>query len=183
MKIRGAPLAVLFVLGLNGAAFAVPSDTKDLPPKPTQTSTECPDGKAWDKESKRCIDIKSDLFDDDDRFLAARELAYAGRLTASAQALDAIREQDRPRMFSPIGDFLHGRPGIGRKLRSIIIAALAADPDSLMTRSYMGMGLFERGDKAGAVDQLREIRARGGRGGWPERALLMTMRAGGKTSY
>jgi tetratricopeptide (TPR) repeat protein len=182
MIIRGASLAVLFVLGLNGAAFAVPSDTEDLPPKPTQTSTECPDGKAWDKESNRCIDIKSDLFDDDDRFLAARELAYAGRLAASAQALDAIREQDSSRVLTYRG-FLARKVGDWPQAEKYYLAALAADPDSLMTRSYMGMGLFERGDKVGAIDQLREIRSRGGRGGWPERALLMAMRAGGKTSY
>ena len=62
-------------------------------------------------------------------------------------------------------------------------AALAANRDNLLARSYMGQALLLQGDRIGAQAQLTEIRARGGRQTWPELALNMALRNGPSPSY
>jgi hypothetical protein len=47
----------------------------------------------------------------------------------------------------------------------------------------MGQGLIEAGDKAAALAQLREIQARGGRGGWPETSLREALATGQTYNY
>jgi hypothetical protein len=47
----------------------------------------------------------------------------------------------------------------------------------------MGQGLFASGDVEGAQAQLTEIAARGGKHGWPHRALSMTLRNIKGSSY
>jgi Tfp pilus assembly protein PilF len=56
--------------------------------------------------------------------------------------------------------------------------ALDQNPDNLLARSYMGQALVEQNDLVGALAQLREIRARGGAGGWPEQSLDSAIRTG-----
>lgn len=173
--------ALLFGL-MQGPVLAVPPDDEEAPPRPTPTSIECPDGTAWDAENERCTDLKAGIFQDDERFSAARELAYAGRLQAAGLALDAMRHQETARVLTYRG-FLARKSGDWRASDRYYREALEIDPGSLSTRSYLGMGLAARGDKAGAVRQLRLIRAHGGRGSWPERALLMALRSGGQGPY
>ena len=57
--------------------------------------------------------------------------------------------------------------------------ALAANPDNLRARAYMGQALADRGDTVAARAQLSRTRARGGRGTWPEIALRLTLESGG----
>lgn len=49
--------------------------------------------------------------------------------------------------------------------------ALERDAGDLLARSCMGQGLLERGDFAGAKQQLEETRARGGAGNWAQAVL------------
>lgn len=167
---------------ITTAAGAVDPDEYETPPKPTQTSTECPDGTAWDKESERCVKLESHLFQDEDRFLAARELAYAGRLQAAGRALDTMADQMGSRVLTYRG-FLARKSGDWTSAARYYQAALTANPDNLLALSYFGMGLAEKGDFDAARLQLVEIRARGGRETWPERALILSLRSGGLTAY
>jgi Tfp pilus assembly protein PilF len=62
-------------------------------------------------------------------------------------------------------------------------AALAADPDNFLARSYMGQGHAEAGEIVLAQAQLSEIRARGGRGTWAEWSLRQAIQTGSGYNY
>ncbi|CAN0605818.1 unnamed protein product, partial [Ectocarpus sp. 12 AP-2014] len=59
-------------------ALAVGGDD-ETPPTPTETMTECADGQIFDDTTQACVDATDDnAFNDDARYDAVRELAYAG---------------------------------------------------------------------------------------------------------
>lgn len=173
--------ALLLGFGVTSAQAVSPEDW-ERPPEPTETSTECPDGQAWDKEAERCTDVKANSFNDDERYRAARELAYTGRLKAAGLALDAMTDQSSSRVLTYRG-FLARKSGDWALAEQFYAWALQEEPNDLLARSYLGMGLAEKGDVEAARRQLWQIRARGGRETWPERALLMTLRGGSLSAY
>lgn len=176
-------MAFLFlVLATNSSLAVDPEDEKSTPPVATPTSTQCPDGKAWDVDSESCVDLDAANFSDEQRYLAARELAYAGRLRAAGYALDAISDPTSSRVLTYRG-FIARKSGDWPKARAYYSRALSADPDNILARSYLGMGLVELGDLDAARAQLSEIRVRGGRETWPERVLVMSIRSRGLTTY
>lgn len=176
-------LAALFLALTTVSVLAVdPEDEGSTPPEPTPTSTKCPDGEAWDDATGRCIDLDARIFTDRDRYLAARELAYAGRLTGAGRALDAISDQSSSRVLTYRG-FIARKSGDWPQAEAYYALALSADPDNVLARAYLGMGLAETGELDAAGKQLREIRNRGGRETWPERALIMSIRSRGVASY
>ncbi|MEM9757156.1 MAG: hypothetical protein AAF914_14230, partial [Pseudomonadota bacterium] len=65
----------------------------------------------------------------------------------------------------------------------VYLAAIDANPDNLLVRSYMGQGLVTLGRVAEAQAQLVEIRMRGGAGTWPEESLAEALRTGQTYSY
>ncbi|WP_421983265.1 tetratricopeptide repeat protein [Roseibium sp.] len=176
-------LAVLMVGVMTISADAVDPDEWDTkPPEPTPTSKECADGEAWDERSGKCVKLESRILDDLDRFRAARELAYVGRFASAAMALDAMTDQADTHVLTYRG-FLARKSGDWLAAHVFYDRALAVDPDNLAARSYLGMGLVEKGELEAAREQLSEIRSRGGRETWPERALLMSLRSGGAAFY
>ncbi|MEO1115664.1 MAG: tetratricopeptide repeat protein [Pseudomonadota bacterium] len=183
LSLKKSALAVAILSATINLAGAVDPDAWDTkPPEPTPTSKECADGEAWDAKSRKCVKLESRIFDDLERFRAARELAYAGRFNAAAMALDAMSDQNDTRVLTYRG-FLARKSGDWLAAQLFYDQALAVDPDNLPARSYLGMGLAEKGDFEAARIQLAEIRLRGGRETWPERALLMTLRSGGAAFY
>ena len=50
----------------------------DLPPAPTPTTTDCKDTEIFDEEAQSCIPAQDSRLDDDQRYMAVRELAYMG---------------------------------------------------------------------------------------------------------
>ncbi|MET1410775.1 hypothetical protein ABVF61_00810 [Roseibium sp. HPY-6] len=176
-------VAVLFFAVMLGSAHAVdPGDWETTPPEPTPTSQQCPDGKAWDEKTKKCIDLDARSFNDLDRYRAARELAYAGRYVAAGLALDAMTDKSDTVVLTYRG-YIARKSGDWPAAEHYYALALAANPDNLSARAYLGMGLAEKGNLKAARAQLVEIRARGGRETWPERALLMSIRPGGAAFY
>lgn len=169
-------LLLAIALSIPSAAFAAGS-SNDSPPEKTKTSMKCKDGKVWDKETKKCLDAKSDLLSDDIRYSAVRELAYAGRYAQVQTVLAAMSDQADTRVLTYYG-FTNRKSGNVELGMSYYKKALAVDPNNLLARSYMGQGLVESGDKLGAKLQLEEIRNRGGQGRWPEVALARTIESG-----
>ena len=166
-------LAVSFAL-LAAPAFAVGSED-ETPPTPTETTTQCEGDQVYDEETKACVSADSQTLNDSERYDAVRELAYAGAYVRAQLIIAAANAPNDPR-------FLNYQGFIQRKLGNMDAAlafyerALAIDPDYHLARAYMGQGLFATGDTAGAQEQLREIAARGGRHGWPHRALSLALR-------
>jgi hypothetical protein len=168
-----APLAALALL-FPVAAVAVDTDT---PPEPTPTTTVCTGGQVWDHDEGDCVDVEEGRLDDDALYEAAREFASAGLYRHALGALRAMSDQRSDRVLTYMG-FTLRKAGTPEQGMAYYRAALAANPDNLLARSYYGQGLVTLGDLDGAEAQLAEIRARGGAGSWPEIALQASIRSG-----
>lgn len=180
MKPFALVAASALALGLATSAFAA-GGGGDEPPKPTKTMTECKAGKIWDEKTKTCLRKEARGLTDDQRYGAIRELAYAGEYTRAIAVLDSAQDQTAPRMLTYRG-FTARKLGKMDAAMAFYQTALEADPDFILARSYMGQGLMAAGDLAGALAQLREIDARGGRETWAYVALDQALR-GIPTNY
>lgn len=170
--------ATAFTLLLSAPAFAAGSDDNE-PPVKTRTTTECTDGKIFDTKTKTCVDAQESSLTDDDRYNAARELAYDGQFENALNVLAAATDQTDPRILNYKG-FSHRKAGRMELGMQYYRQALDAKPDYILARSYMGQALVQQGDIAGAEEQLAEIRARGGRDTWAYASLRLAI--GGKSS-
>lgn len=176
---RIVTLATLALL-TPAAAFAA-GDSSTTPPKTTKTTTECKAGQVFDTKIAKCVDKSSALIDDDTRYDAVRELAYAGLYSRASGVLDAMDPADS-RVLTYRG-FIARKTGNMAAANSFYMAALKVNADNLLARSYMAQGMIEAGDRAGAKLQLAEIRARGGRDTWAELALKQALISGAGFSY
>ncbi|WP_422370484.1 tetratricopeptide repeat protein [Hoeflea sp.] len=163
------------------AAFAA-GTSDDSPPQPTETSTSCKNGQVWDKKTKSCVDAKESRLDDDTRYEAARELAYAGRYDDALHVLATMSDQQESRVLTYYG-FTHRKAGRADLGMQYYQQALEADPDNLLARSYMGQGLVDAGEIKAARVQLAEIVARGGASSWPETSLRRAIKTGRTYNY
>ena len=174
-------LTLAAALLLPVAAFAAGSDST-TPPKPTETTTKCAKGQVWDTKSKACVDAQSGSLDDNTRFGAVRELAYAGRYDEAMDVLHAMHEGQSDRVLTYLG-FITRKSGDMAGGMRFYAQALAANPDNILARSYMGQALVEQGETAAAARQLVEIRARGGTGTWAEASLARAVGTGETIDY
>ena len=157
-------------------AFAAGSDYTELPTL-TATTTECTGGQVWDTKTETCVDAQDGRLDDDIRFGAARELAYDGQYEAALRVLSAMSDQGSTRVLTYIG-FAHRKSGRIEQGMEFYQAALRADPDNALARSYLGQGFVEQGEIALAAAQLEEIVLRGGAGTWAEVSLRQAIATG-----
>ena len=171
----------LLLLAFAQPVFAVGSNG-NTPPTPTETTTACEDGQIFDEDSKKCVDADTQSLNDDQRYRAVRELAYAGQYDRARQVIDTADTPDDPRFLNYRG-FIARKEGRWSEAVGFYNAALAANPDYLLARSYLGMGLAAQGDIDGAKEQLTEIRTRGGKGGWPYIALKHAINEGPANAY
>ncbi len=175
------------VFGLVACAFILPSAAlaageSSEPPKPTETTTKCKKNEVWDKKKSKCVEAKkSSGLDDDTIYSAARELAYAGRYGEAQNLLALAADQNDPRILNYWGFTSRKMGKIERGMR-FYTAALKADPDYILARSYMGEALALSGDIEGAKVQLAEIERRGGDDTHAYRALESVLKTG-RPSY
>jgi len=175
------PLILAVALLFPTAALAVGSDD-DTPATPTQTTTECTDGKVWDEKSESCRTPRESRLDDDTLYRAAREFAYAGQFGHALGALAAMSDQHDDRVLTYKG-FAHRKSGDTALGMQYYVQAIVKNPDNLLARSYMGQAFVEAGDLDAAKAQLAEIRARGGRQSWSAFALKSAIAAGPSKAY
>jgi Flp pilus assembly protein TadD len=174
-------LPILLMTALPFAAFAAGSDSPE-PPKPTETTTQCQDGQIFDTKTKKCKNPEDASLNDDVRFGAVRELAYAGQPEAALRVLAAMQEGETDRVLTYLG-FAHrkaGRMDVGLRFYA---RALDQNPDNILARSYLGQALVQQGDIAAAARQLDEIRTRGGAGSWAEASLARAVGTGQTLNY
>jgi tetratricopeptide (TPR) repeat protein len=157
-------------------AFAAGTESSE-PPKPTATTTECAKGEVWDEKTKACIKAEESSLNDDQRFGAVRELAYAGRYDEAMHVLATMTEGETSRVMTYQGFLLrntgHIEEGIAAYER-----AIAMNPDNILARSYYGQLLVQMDELAMAEDQLTQIRAHGGAGTWAEQSLSTAIKTG-----
>ncbi|MEZ5913063.1 MAG: tetratricopeptide repeat protein [Paracoccaceae bacterium] len=163
-------------LAFPTALWAAGSDSTS-PPATTNTTTTCDNGQVWDEKTQTCVNPQDSRLNDDQRYDAVRELAYAGRLDAAAAVLATMADQGSDRVLTYRG-FIARKSGDMDTAMREYLAALAVNPDNLLVRSYMGQGLIEMGQIAAAQDQLNEILARGGTGSWAEASLRTAIETG-----
>lgn len=161
-------------------AFAVGDDP--IPPKPTATTTSCKDGQIFDEKTKTCLDAEKQSFNDDDRYDAVRELAYAGEYDRALQIISTANTPKDPRFLTYRG-FISRKTGNMSAAMAYYHAALRIDPDYNLARSYMGMGLASMGHKGAAKAQLDEIARRGGTDTWAYEALNAALSGKTEATY
>jgi tetratricopeptide (TPR) repeat protein len=163
------------------AAFAAGSDDSE-PPKPTETSTECAKGEVWDEKTATCIKAESNLINDDQRFGAVRELAYAGRPDEAMAILATMTEGETARVLTYQG-FLLRQTGRIEDGIAAYERAIALDSGNVLARSYYGQLLVQMNETQLATLQLAAIRMHGGGGTWAERALSDAIATGTTYTY
>lgn len=163
------------------AALAVGTET-DTPPTPSETTTTCAEGLVWDLATQSCMTPEASTNDDSARLNDVRELAYQGYYQAALNVLDTMDNPQSSMALTYYG-FAHRKAGRVDLGMTYYDAALVADPDNILARSYMGQGHVVSGDVGLAQVQLSEIRMRGGRGTWAEAALQQAISTGQGSSY
>lgn len=157
-------------------ALAAGSDDS-APPTPTETTTECEKGMVWDEKAQECVKAEEQSLNDDQRFGAVRELAYAGRFDEAMHILSTMTEGETSRVMTYRGFLLrqtgHVEEGIAAYERAITL-----DPGNHLARSYYGQLLVQMDEITLATAQLTEITARGGAGTWAETALSKAIMTG-----
>ncbi len=157
-------------------ALAAGSDDSE-PPTPTETTTKCEEGLVWDEKTETCIKAEESSLNDDQRFGAVRELAYAGRYDDAMVVLAAMQEGETSRVMTYRG-FLLRQTGEIEAGIAAYERAIAIDPANVLARSYYGQLLVQMDEIAMAEDQLSQIRANGGTGTWAERSLQTAIKTG-----
>ncbi len=169
------------IIAMPATAFAAGSDSSE-PPTPTQTTTECTNGMVWDEKTETCVAPKDSRLDDDTLYQAAREFAYAEQPEHAITALRAMTEGETDRVLTYLG-FAHRSAGDMQAGMAFYQAALTQNPDNLLARSYMGQAFLLQDDAVSALNQLREIKARGGADTWAAASLQKAIETGVGSSY
>lgn len=162
-------------------AFAAGSDDSE-PPTPTETTTDCEKGTVWDEKTKTCIKAEDSSLNDDQRYDAVRELAYAQRHDEALAILATMTEGDTSRVMTYQG-FLLRQTGRIEEGIAAYERAIAMDPQNILARSYYGQLLVQMDEQELAQAQLDAIRAVGGQGTWAETALATAITTGVTYTY
>jgi predicted Zn-dependent protease len=173
-------LAAAFALAPQ-LALAAGSDDSE-PPPPTETTTECAKGEVWDEKTATCIKAESSLLNDDQRFGAVRELAYANRPDEALAMLALMTEGETARVMTYQG-FLLRQTGKVEEGIAAYERAIAMEPGNILARSYYGQLLVQMNETDMAQLQLAAIRMHGGGGTWAERALAEAIDTGVTYTY
>jgi len=177
---RAALFASLLVT-LPLQAFAAGSDSSE-PPKPTETTLKCEEGRIYDEKTKACVVPDKTGLNDDTRFDAVRELAHAGRPEEALIVLAAMTEGDTDRVLTYKG-FANRKAGRLEAGLKYYAQALAQNPGNILARSYLGQAYVEMDEMVLAAAELTEIRARGGAATWADAALATAIETGVTYSY
>ncbi|WP_170788838.1 tetratricopeptide repeat protein [Ruegeria lacuscaerulensis] len=151
------------------------------PPKPTNTTKKCLFGRVYDKDAGRCVKPNKTNFTQDELYGAVRELAYDGQLE-NAQDVLRIMDQDDDRVLTYWG-FTFRKLGDLEQANLFYQDAIRVNPDNILARSYMAQGYVAEGRTDLAIEQWREIKARGGEGTWAEASLREAIRTGLTFNY
>ncbi|WP_299352907.1 tetratricopeptide repeat protein [uncultured Shimia sp.] len=176
------PLILIAAIGLGPQSVLAAGGNESMVPAPTPTTKECKNGKIWSEKKNRCVKPENASLDDDLRYDAVREYAYAGQFDSAQAILATMTDQSDDRVLTYWG-FTHRKMGNVDLGIQFYQRAIAENPDNLLVRSYMGQAHVEAGETYLAWVQLQEIRTRGGGGDWPEASLASAIKTGTTYNY
>ncbi|WP_299887171.1 hypothetical protein [uncultured Ruegeria sp.] len=177
-------LVLVSAIALQAFAFAPvvhAAGGDSNPPKPTNTTKKCLFGRVFDEAAGRCVKPNKSNFTEDQLYDAVRELAYDGQYV-NAQDILRVMDQDDDRVLTYWG-FTYRKMGELELANAFYENAITTNPDNILARSYMGQGFVSEGKTELAIEQWREIKARGGEGSWAEASLREAIRTGLTYSY
>ncbi|KPB01194.1 tetratricopeptide repeat protein [Ahrensia marina] len=129
--------------------------------EPAAKVEKCADGEVYDKKAKECVKEEESSLNDADLLDNGRALAYAGRFEEAVKVLNKIENKQTAEVQNYLGFSSRNAGNIDKGLAHYR-TALSINPDYTLARSYMGQALLKKGDRAGAVIQLSEIKDRVG---------------------
>lgn len=127
------------------------------------SSADCPDGKVWDKKTRKCVELSRGRLDDDTLYEAGARLAKGGRYGEAITVLGYIENKADPRVLNYLG-YSHRKAGRITVGLGYYQEALRINPDFTLAREYLGEAYLSLGDVASAQNQLNEIEKRCGKG-------------------
>jgi tetratricopeptide (TPR) repeat protein len=107
--------------------------------RPKKTHS-CPKGKAWD--GKKCV--KTSKLDDKQLIEQGRQLAVSGHYGKAIEILKAVADNKDPLALTYLG-YSYRKSGQIKHGMALYKRALSIDPDSIVTREYLGEGYAETG--------------------------------------
>ncbi|MCB1492888.1 MAG: tetratricopeptide repeat protein [Rhodobiaceae bacterium] len=129
------------------------------------TTIQCADGLTYNPQTKKC-EKTSSVAPEDVLINKGMNLAYDGQYSAAIAVLWQVKDwQTNPRALNYLG-YAHRKSGDLEHAFSYYKLALAADPDYTLARSYLGEGYLAIHRPDLAQNQLDEIAARAGTGGY-----------------
>lgn len=165
------PLIIASTIGFGGAFAPAPGYAAGG--GASTTTPTCKRNHAWDKRKRKCVRVKkSSNLSDQNIYEVARNLAYGKRYDEAITILKLAKNQNDPRILNYLG-YSTRKSGDVKKGLAYYRAAIKADPNYTLARSYMGEAYLQLGDKKSAMIQLSEIKARC-TGACPEYAALET---------
>ncbi|MFM7334610.1 MAG: tetratricopeptide repeat protein [Tabrizicola sp.] len=179
--ILAATLSIAAFMLAPAPTRAAGSDDSE-PPTPTETTTECEKSEVWDEKTKACIKAEDSSLNDDQRFGAVRELAYANRYDEALKVLATMTEGDTSRVMTYRG-FLLRQTGRIEEGIAAYERAIALNPQNILARSYYGQLLVQMDELHLAQVQLDAIRAADGAGTWAETSLAKAITTGVTYTY
>ena len=174
---RYAFIVAGLMIGMSSGFALAAGGSSDTSPEPTQTSKDCKKTEIWDEKTKKCAPAQESRFDDDDRYRAVRELAWAGHPERALLVLATMSEGDSDRVLTYKG-FAHRKAGRLEEGLLHYARALTQNPDNILARSYLGQAYVEMNEMDLARQELAQIQARGGAGTWAEQALASAIKTG-----
>jgi len=153
-------LVAAIVAGLAAPAYAAGGGNDDSTGGSKPTIKPCPAGQArnwWGK----CVDKSSNLLDEESRYAYGAWLAQTGRYGEAIELLSLAENKDEPRVLNYLG-YAHRQLGRFEVGLGYYRQALAADPNYVRAREYLGEAYLVMGKPDLAREQLGEIAARCG---------------------
>lgn len=125
------------------------------------TVPKCKKGKVFNPRIGKCVRKRSDLINDQDKYLTGVQLARAGQFDEAIDILSSVANKNDPRVLTYIG-FSHRKMGNMVQGEGFYKKALKIDPDYVLARGYLGQGYVAEGKIVLAFLQLKEIENRCG---------------------
>jgi len=177
-SVKNQTRGLAIVLGLGFAGLLVQTTpSHSVGSAPETTAQTCPAGQIWSTSAKKCVTLKSENLNDEERYAQAFKLAKSGKYAQSLSILKTIKNRKDPKVLTYMG-YNNRKLGNTKTGVKYYKQALAIDPNYVQAREYLGEGYVAVGQMKLAKQQLAEIKKRCGTSCEEYKDLAATIRSG-----